>query len=565
MASVLESTSSLSPSDVTLLNGLNIRLTSIGLVLDCEGCGNAIVITFCQSDHNGNAGKPLARHPQCQFFKWFPHLLQHPQILSLIKAPASPPSSQVACVRDVNIIPSQKKAHWHGVQCLDALCRRSAALQCIKNMCRSHCKDMGGHAFHGIVDPGSEFIDINAADSDEGVADGNEGVADNLDLDWTLLPVVLPPPLFPDSVVPLSSQSRTNPLPVLPPPPSLSELIPPPSSKSCALPPASQSRAMAMPATRSLKAADGGKTHPQITRQLDPLWMEDLSKLAAKEVENQKAICLELGHLFIHRYGVTWCLGFDQDLQVARDSKRPAHLRLNMRSECDGTHVKLKARATSQLHIDSDSEVEIIEVSSSRTRASNKRHRSTSVASSSARSHYAPALSSGSPVKEEPSSSLPTLSFKFASSPTSSSTSLSSMLPVVPQLLQQVVSLPPALLVSPSLPPVIHVTVPQYEKRQVWPHGMYMVDMTARFCQLVSKQLQAAYSPPKLFRLVFGVPFVKPTYYDNLKAWKDMSQHLLEECEAAGHTPSGLWSYYLAGRHRALDVKSKPKVPKLDS
>ena len=35
-------------------------------------------------------------------------------------------------------------------------------------------------------------------------------------------------------------------------------------------------------------------------------------------------------HLFLHRYGVTLCANFDEDLQVARDSKYPPHLRLNM-------------------------------------------------------------------------------------------------------------------------------------------------------------------------------------------------------------------------------------------
>ena len=61
MVSLLKKTSSLSPGNVTLLHDLNLWLTSIGLVMDCKGCGNAITLTLCQSDHKGNAGKQMAR------------------------------------------------------------------------------------------------------------------------------------------------------------------------------------------------------------------------------------------------------------------------------------------------------------------------------------------------------------------------------------------------------------------------------------------------------------------------------------------------------------------------
>jgi hypothetical protein len=36
-------------------------MTSIGLVVDCPNCGIAVPVTICQSDKNGNAGKPMAR------------------------------------------------------------------------------------------------------------------------------------------------------------------------------------------------------------------------------------------------------------------------------------------------------------------------------------------------------------------------------------------------------------------------------------------------------------------------------------------------------------------------
>lgn len=87
-----------------------------------------------------------------------------------------------------------------------------------------------------------------------------------------------------------------------------------------------------------------------------------------------------------------------------------------------------------------------------------------------------------------------------------------------------------------------------------------MADMSASFRQLVNKQHQAQYLLAALFEQIFGVPFIKQIYYDNLRAWKDMSQQILEQCEAAGCTPLGSWTYYLAARCKALDVRSKQKV-----
>ncbi|KIK79570.1 hypothetical protein PAXRUDRAFT_834035, partial [Paxillus rubicundulus Ve08.2h10] len=48
-------------SDLELLVCLAIQLMSIGVVVDCTNCGGAVVLTICQSNRNGNAGKPLAR------------------------------------------------------------------------------------------------------------------------------------------------------------------------------------------------------------------------------------------------------------------------------------------------------------------------------------------------------------------------------------------------------------------------------------------------------------------------------------------------------------------------
>ena len=89
--------------------------------------------------------------------------------------------------------------------------------------------------------------------------------------------------------------------------------------------------------------------------------------------------------------------------------------------------------------------------------------------------------------------------------------------------------------------------------------------MCVGFRQVSNKQLQACHSPAVLFTLVFGVPFIKPTYYNNLQAWKETNHwKLLEECEAAGRNPAGLWSYYLSARRKALSLKSKTKVRRLE-
>ena len=103
MASLLEKTSSLSPGNVALLHDLNLRLTSIGLVMDCEGCGNAITLTLYQSDRKGNAGKPMAR--VSALFLSLPttshSLITAPpvRVLQVVSLPPTPPSPLLARTR----------------------------------------------------------------------------------------------------------------------------------------------------------------------------------------------------------------------------------------------------------------------------------------------------------------------------------------------------------------------------------------------------------------------------------------------------------------------------------
>lgn len=60
MATSLQHTALLSAANVSVLEDLNLHVTTIGIVLDCEGCGNDISLTLCQTDRRGNAGKPMA-------------------------------------------------------------------------------------------------------------------------------------------------------------------------------------------------------------------------------------------------------------------------------------------------------------------------------------------------------------------------------------------------------------------------------------------------------------------------------------------------------------------------
>ena len=197
------------------------------------------------------------------------------------------------------------------------------------------------------------------------------------------------------------------------------------------------------------------------------------------------------------------------------------HIRTNIKAERDGLQAKLKA-CSHQAYAQQDSlDIEIIE-----------------------------------DLPISPQSISPTL-------PLSQALPLPLPLPL-PLLSSIYVSLPapqPAI----TMPPVVPVVVPKYLCHgHAWPWGMYIVDMVQGFKQLSNKRLSCMHSLPTLFQLVFGVPFVKPTYYDNLKAWTKSHHSLLEESECAGHCQAGLWSSYLAARRQALGERSKVKVCRVD-
>ncbi|KAG2745337.1 hypothetical protein P692DRAFT_20741736 [Suillus brevipes Sb2] len=118
---------------------------------------------------------------------------------------------------------------------------------------------------------------------------------------------------------------------------------------------------------------------------------------------------------------------------------------------------------------------------------------------------------------------------------------------------------------KPTLAPprVIPVHIPIYnpaKPRQRWPHGMYTVDMAAGFQQMAIPKLRGFYGQEQLFRLIFGdTPFVKTTYHDNHKAWRETELTVLETHKLAGRTEDGLWANYLAARRAALGLGSKKR------
>ncbi|KAG1717681.1 hypothetical protein EDB19DRAFT_1999173 [Suillus lakei] len=79
-------------SQLPTIPGAILRMSSISLAVDFTYCGLAVSLTICQSDRNGNAGKLMARHSQCNFFKFFSELLQYPDILATIPSSSKSPT-----------------------------------------------------------------------------------------------------------------------------------------------------------------------------------------------------------------------------------------------------------------------------------------------------------------------------------------------------------------------------------------------------------------------------------------------------------------------------------------
>ncbi|KAG1892819.1 hypothetical protein F4604DRAFT_1913514 [Suillus subluteus] len=120
---------------------------------------------------NGNSGKPMAKHPSCSFYRWFPQLLAFPSIINLIRSsspslsysptftssqPAtSTPSSSEATMfpfpsTQPPMKPNGKKPQKRGEKCVGSFCQRLRALRCTCTMCLTHCTNAGGCAIHPV-------------------------------------------------------------------------------------------------------------------------------------------------------------------------------------------------------------------------------------------------------------------------------------------------------------------------------------------------------------------------------------------------------------------------------
>lgn len=255
-------------------------------------------------------------------------------------------------------------------------------------------------------------------------------------------------------------------------------------------------------------------------------------------------------HLFIRRLGVVQCQDFKVLLGQSKQQSRPGHLRHNMKGERDAVRGMLKARrGVLSEESEHDSDLEIVSV--------RKRVREGSIEivdRTPTRVRMDPTIISLSPS-----------STCFSQSPTSSQLPVSpmrgtlAMLTPVDRSLPVEFSSPPPTPEARTLPSIAQVQVPVYDShgRDVWPAGMYTVDMAAGFRQMKDRGLRARYLQPALFRQIFGVPFVKGTYQDNLRAWQTTSTAILDQFEKAGRTPEGLWARYLAARRVALGEHSK--------
>ncbi|KAG2741489.1 hypothetical protein P692DRAFT_20752259 [Suillus brevipes Sb2] len=94
-------------------------------------------------------------------------------------------------------------------------------------------------------------------------------------------------------------------------------------------------------------------------------------------------------------------------------------------------------------------------------------------------------------------------------------------------------------------------------KRQVWPHGMYTVDMATGFRQLDNPMLRGTLRQDQLFKTIFGVPYVKATYHQNHRTWIDANPTIRETHERAGRKPAGLWRSFLSAHRITRGEQSK--------
>ncbi|KAG2109514.1 hypothetical protein DEU56DRAFT_905628 [Suillus clintonianus] len=292
-------------------------------------------------------------------------------------------------------------------------------------------------------------------------------------------------------------------------------------------------------------------------------------------------------HVFIRRHSVTECADFDGLFKSSKLLNRPSHARFNIKGERDGVRWKKKQPQTAS------SDVEIVDdVQLTPKRSLGKRRWNPSpgqetptptrarfdlqeddfnyrrATSLSLTPPYLPTQSQSyadlegddfdsrratslSPTPPLITTTPPLITTKPTSQPAHQaddfdSRRAASLSPTPPLVTTKPTSQPahPSKIQQPAPPSIIPVHVPVYNpaKRQGWPHAMYTLDMTVGFQQMDNVNLRVHYSQEQLFSLVFGgAPFVRATYHQNRKAWRETEMTILEMHKRAGRTPDGLW------------------------
>ncbi|KAF8431626.1 hypothetical protein L210DRAFT_155575 [Boletus edulis BED1] len=300
--------------------------------------------------------------------------------------------------------------------------------------------------------------------------------------------------------------------------------------------------------------------YPQyrLSDDLDLLASLNMDRIEIFDMDSQRWIGAPLNfdftlksdcHLFLRRLGVVQCHDFDVLLAQSKQQSHPGHLRHNMKGERDAVRMKLKGKRAI-FSEESDSDIEFISV--------RKRPHEESINISDrtpTRVRIDPHILSLSPSPTCFSPPPISSQLSLLLSPKGGSPAL--LTPVVSSLSDDFLSLPPS--VSEAVLTVTQVEVPAYDPNghEVWPAGMYTVDMAMGFRQMKDKDLRGRYLQPTLFRHIFRVPFIKGIYQDNLHAWQNTNPDLLAQFEQAGRTQEGLWSRYLAARRVALGERSK--------
>ncbi|KAG1882184.1 hypothetical protein F4604DRAFT_1991921 [Suillus subluteus] len=470
-------------------------------------------------DLNGNSGKPMAKHPSCSFYRWFPQLLAFPSIINLIRSsspslnysptftssqPAtSTPSSSEATMfpfpsTQPHMKPNGKKPRKWGEKCVGSFCQRPRALQCTRAMCLTHCTNAGGCAIHPVdTEIVYDYEGMGAEEEFELLADEQADMAplepgvDSGDTGHETLCQALAMPLAMCGLE----------FPVVPPPhiPSFHDLLTAPVINTPSL--------TAPPPTALITTPAPVKKPPCITQQLDPLWVSDLNACAQREAEEQRIAehWKEMEKAVKQRFVLHWYDANNAPVVEEWVTDCPFYPQFQL--------------ADDPALIDSLGE----EINKIETTLSSRVHHQPDLDDFDARR-----ASSMSPTPL--SAPRTTLSSHLASTKASHTTE----------------------------PLIIEVFVPAYNStKRVWPQGMYTTDMVTGFQQMDDKNLRARFQQDDLFRCIFSVPFVKATYHDNCRAWQKTDPAILASYEAAGQTANGLWSHYLAAHREVLGEKTK--------